>query len=76
VVGRIVALLSLGLAAGLAVGAAASRLLGAIVYQATPRDPFVLLAVIATMGVVTAGALAGPVRRALSLDPARALRQE
>jgi predicted permease len=74
--GRAFKLLAVGSAAGLLLGILASRVLGFIVYQATPRDPFVLA------GVVTAMALLGllatwiPAQRALSLDPAMLMRDE
>jgi ABC-type lipoprotein release transport system permease subunit len=50
--------------------------LAAIVFQATPRDPAVLGGVVAAM--VFLGLLATwiPARRALTLDPAKLLREE
>jgi hypothetical protein len=56
--------------------AGASRLLESIVYQATPRDPLVIIAVVLTMGPVGIGAAYRPVRRALMLNPAEVLRQD
>ena len=47
-----------------------------LVYQASARDPFVLTAVLFTMLLTSALSIAGPVRRALHLDPADLLRQE
>ena len=52
--GGAVKLLAFGSAAGLLLGILASRVLAAIVYQATPRDPLVL------GGVVLAMSLLGP----------------
>ena len=75
--GRAFKLLALGSAAGLIGGILASRVLAYIVYQATPRDPMVLLA-----GVVVSMALLGllatwiPARRAMSIDPVILLREE
>jgi predicted permease len=74
--GRALRLLAFGSVAGLLLGIAASRVLSAIVYQATPRDPLVL------GGVVLARSLLGllatwiPARRALSVDPLRLLRED
>ena len=76
VLGRMAALLGGGLVAGLAAGAAASRILANIVFQATSRDPVVLGGVILSMAIAALAAALGPARRALSLDPLRALRHE
>jgi len=51
-------------------------LLASVVYGASPRDPFVLAGVAATMillGVLSSWA---PTRRALRIDPMTALRYE
>ncbi|HSU66897.1 MAG TPA: FtsX-like permease family protein, partial [Tepidisphaeraceae bacterium] len=74
--GRVLILVAGGSLAGILLGVAASRLLSAIVYQATAQDPVVLTAVTATMLVTGALAVAGPVRRALRIDPAKALREQ
>ncbi len=75
-VGRMLIVFGSGSAVGIALGAAASRLLSAIVYQASAQDPFVLGAVAVTMGLTGLVSVAGPVRRALRIDPARLLREE
>jgi ABC-type lipoprotein release transport system permease subunit len=54
----------------------ASRVLAAIVYQATPRDPVVLAGVVLVLVVLGLAATWVPARRALSADPLRLLRQE
>jgi hypothetical protein len=74
--GRAFQLLAFGSAAGLVVGMLSTRVLAAIVFQATPRDPAVLGGVVAAM--VFLGLLATwiPARRALTLDPAKLLREE
>jgi predicted lysophospholipase L1 biosynthesis ABC-type transport system permease subunit len=74
--GRTGIFVSIGCVVGLGLGMAASRLLESIVYQATPRDPLVIVAVVLTMGAVGIAAAYGPARRALMLDPAEALRQD
>jgi predicted permease len=76
VLGRTVVLLVVGSALGIAGGAAASRLLANIVYQASPRDPLVLGSVAATMAIIALASALGPARRAISTDPLRALRQD
>jgi ABC-type antimicrobial peptide transport system permease subunit len=74
--GRVFRLLIFGSAAGLLLGLAATRVLSFIVYQATPRDPFVLAGVVLAMLLI--GILAGwiPAQRALSADPLILLREE
>ena len=74
--GRALKLLAFGSAAGLALGILASRVLAAIVYQATPRDPVVLSAVVLAMALVGLLATWIPAQRAVKLDPATLLRAE
>jgi predicted permease len=74
--GRAFKLLGLGSAAGLVLGMLASRVLSAIVYQATPRDPIVLTGVVLAMMLLGLLATWIPARRALSIDPLVLLREE
>jgi predicted permease len=74
--GRMLILLAAGSVVGMLLGVAASRLLSAIVYQATAQDPFVLAAVAFTLLLTGFLSVAGPVRRALNIDPANVLREE
>jgi ABC-type antimicrobial peptide transport system permease subunit len=74
--GRMLILLASGCAAGMVLGAAASHLLSAIVYQASAQDPLVLVAVAFTMALTATLSIAGPVRRALHIDPAHLLREQ
>jgi len=74
--GRMLILLASGCAVGLVLGVTASRLLSAIVYQASAQDPFVLAAVALTMALTAILSVAGPVRRALHIDPANLLREQ
>jgi ABC-type antimicrobial peptide transport system permease subunit len=76
ILGRTGIFVSIGCLAGLALGMGASRLLGSIVYQATPRDPLVIIAVVLTMGTVGIAAAYRPARRALTLDPAEVLHED
>ena len=74
--GRAVKLLLIGSAAGLALGLLAARVLAAIVYQATPRDPLVLTGVALAMLLVGLLATWIPAQRALSINPLMLLREE
>ncbi len=74
--GRAIKLLAIGSAAGLALGVLASRVLAAIVYQATPRDPFVLAGVVLAMALLGLIATWLPAQRALSVNPVDLLREE
>ena len=76
VLGRTVMLLSIGSSLGLALGLAAGKVLSSIVYEASARDPLVLVAVALTMAAIGRGAALAPARQALSIDPIRSLRQE
>jgi ABC-type antimicrobial peptide transport system permease subunit len=69
-------LLGIGSVAGIALGVAASRLLSAVVYQASAQDPLVLGAVMFTMALTGLLSVAGPVKRALHIDPAELLREQ
>jgi putative ABC transport system permease protein len=68
-----VRLLLVGLGLGLIGALALGRTLAAFLYQITPRDPLVLVSVVALLGA--AGVLASyvPARRAAAVDPARLL---
>ena len=74
--GRALKLLAAGSTAGMILGVLSSRVLASIVFQATPRDPMVLIGVGVAMVLLGGLAAAVPARRALSLDPARLLREE
>jgi ABC-type antimicrobial peptide transport system permease subunit len=69
-------LLAFGSAAGLLLGILASRVLGYIVYQATPRDPLVLGGVVLAMLLLGLLATWIPAQRALSVNPLILLREE
>ncbi|HEY2860920.1 MAG TPA: ABC transporter permease [Terracidiphilus sp.] len=75
-VGRAFNLLSLGSAAGLILGFLASRVLASIVYEATPRDPFVLAGVVLAMALLGLFATWIPAQRALSVNPLELLRED
>jgi ABC-type antimicrobial peptide transport system permease subunit len=69
-------LLLSGSCAGLLLGVLASRLLAFLVYQATPRDPLVLLGDVVAMTLVGLVATWIPASRALAANPADLLREE
>jgi ABC-type antimicrobial peptide transport system permease subunit len=74
--GRMLILLGSGCVVGILLGVAASRLLSAIVYQASAQDPFVLAAVALTTVLTGSLSVAGPVRHVLHIDPANLLREQ
>jgi predicted permease len=74
--GRALKLLAAGSAAGLILGVLASRVLASIVYQATPRDPLVLGAVVAAMLLLGVVATWIPAQRALTVNPIVLLRED
>jgi predicted permease len=74
--GRALKLLVFGSTAGLLLGILASRVLAHIVFQATPRDPFVLAGVVLAMSLLGLIATWIPAQRALSVDPLILLREE
>jgi predicted permease len=74
--GRAFKLLAFGSAAGLFLGILAGRVLAFIVYQATPRDPLVLIGTVLAMSLLGLVATWIPAQRALSIDPMILLREE
>lgn len=73
---RPIKLLVLGSSAGLLLGILATKVLAHIVYQANPRDPFVLIGVVAAMSLLGLFATWIPAHRALSVNPLILLREE
>jgi ABC-type antimicrobial peptide transport system permease subunit len=69
-------LLAAGSAVGLLLGVAATKLLSYIVYQASPRDPLVIVGVVFTMLLLGLLAAWIPAQRALTADPLILLREE
>jgi ABC-type antimicrobial peptide transport system permease subunit len=74
--GRSLRLLAIGSASGLILGLLATKVLAYIVYQATPRDPFVLAGVVLAMLLLGLLATWIPAQRALSVNPLVLLRED
>ena len=74
--GRAFQLLAFGSAAGLFLGLLATKVLAYIVYQASPRDPWVLSGVVLAMLLLGLLATWIPAQRALSVNPLTLLREE
>ena len=74
--GRPLLVLLSGSLAGLVLGVLASRLLAGLVYQATPRDPLVLIGAVLAMTLIGLVATWIPARRAIAVNPAQLLRQD
>jgi macrolide transport system ATP-binding/permease protein len=65
-----------GSCVGLALAWLSGRVLAHVVFQASARDPLVLIAAALTLAAAGLGASLGPARRALRIDSAAALRHE
>jgi len=76
VLARIGALLAVGAVLGLILALAGGHVLASVVYLVSPRDPFVLAAVTATVFILGLASCWRPARRATKVDPMIALRYE
>jgi ABC-type antimicrobial peptide transport system permease subunit len=76
VVGRAARLAGAGCAIGAAGAIAGARLLESMLYGVQPRDPVVMLGAPVLLAAIALAACAVPARRAASVDPMAALRQE
>lgn len=75
-IGEAVRLIGIGALAGILLAAVAARLLGRLLFGIPPADPITFAGTIALFAVVGLAASYIPVRRALAIDPTRALRSE
>jgi predicted permease len=66
----------LGGVIGAAIALASSRVLSSLLYRVTPTDPVAYAAVVPALAAIALAAAFMPVRRALAVDPADALRHE
>jgi predicted permease len=69
-------IVALGLAAGIAAALAAGRFLEGFLFETSPADPLTFLAVLLVLVAAALVASFVPARRAVSIDPTRALRSE
>jgi putative ABC transport system permease protein len=76
ILGYSVRLTALGLAAGIVAAIAATRLLSTLLFGVSPLDPTTFIAVSALLATVALLASYVPTRRAASVDPMVALREE
>jgi putative ABC transport system permease protein len=67
---------AIGVAAGLVSALAATRVLGTLIFGVSPVDPPTFLGAAALLTLVALAAHVVPIRRALRIDPAQALRAE
>ena len=74
--GRVTFWLAIGSVSGIGAGLLFTRVLSYIVYQATPKDPWVLCGVTGSMLLIGLMAAWIPARRALAVDPLILLREE
>lgn len=74
--GRAFRLFAIGSGVGLVLGLALARVLAYIVYEASPRDPFVMAAAVLAMVLLGITATWLPAQRALSFDPSQLMRDE
>jgi len=73
---RAVIVTACGLAIGLVAALALTRVLTALLYDVTPGDPATLAVVAVVLGAVSLAAAYIPARRAVHIDPTRALKSE
>jgi ABC-type antimicrobial peptide transport system permease subunit len=76
VLGQALWLTGLGVVGGLVVALAGSRGLAELLYEISPTDPLTLAGAVALLSAVGVGGGLLASRRALSVDPAIALREE
>jgi ABC-type antimicrobial peptide transport system permease subunit len=76
VVGRALAPVVAGLALGAMGGVLSARILATLLYGVSPSDPSVIAGIVAVLGTTAMVASWIPARRAASVDPLVALRDE
>jgi len=74
VVGQSLALVALGVCAGVLAAVAVTRVLRALLFEVSPTDPVIIAVAAAALLVVAMVASYAPARRAARVDPAEALR--
>jgi putative ABC transport system permease protein len=76
VLGRVLATLAIGGAAGAVLTAGTGPAISSMVLGVSPREPAVLIAIGGLMLAIAAASCAGPIRRSLRVDPLIALRDD
>jgi predicted permease len=76
VLGQGMTLAAIGLVLGLTIAFGSTRLVGALLYGVNPSDPFVFAMVTSLLALAAFAACYFPARRAIKIDPVRALRFE
>ena len=76
VLGEVLVIVTAGIALGVALAAAVTRLVSAFLYGVSPTDPEMLTAAALVLGFVGVAAAALPAWRASRLDPVAALRED
>jgi ABC-type antimicrobial peptide transport system permease subunit len=76
VLARTLVLCAAGISIGTLITLAAARLLSAILYGVSPRDPATYVTAVLLLTAVGLLACWNPAARAMRIDPARALREE
>jgi predicted permease len=76
VFGRALVLAGVGIAIGVGLAMVFGRAMSSVVFGVSVRDPLTFVVAAATMTLVTLAGAAIPARRAASIDPIRALRQD
>jgi len=76
ILSRVLVAVGAGAALGSVMALATGPVLARVVYQASPRDPGVILAVFLILIAIGVGACWAPLRRSLRVDPMKAVRSE
>jgi ABC-type antimicrobial peptide transport system permease subunit len=71
-----IAMAALGVTAGLVIAAGVTRALRTLLFEVSPTDPLVFVAIAVLLSVVAVAAAWIPARRATRLDPLAALRED
>ena len=74
--GRIGGLVTAGSVAGIMIAVVLSKLVAGVVFQASPQEPIVLVGTVAAMALVAVVAAAVPARRAVTIEPLKAVRSD